>query len=90
MASVIFTRHLIRYFPDLQDADFEGEDLLSVIQTIEQQHPGFSEYIVDEQGRLRKHVNIFIDSEPITDRVHLSDQITPQSTIHFIQALSGG
>lgn len=31
-------------------------------------YPGLADYIVDERGTLRKHVNIFIDGTMITDR----------------------
>ncbi len=31
-------------------------------------HPGLAAYIVDERGALRKHVNIYVDSELVRDR----------------------
>ena len=47
-------------------------------------------YIVDERFRLRKHVVIFVDNQPITDREGLSDAVGPTSEIYVLQALSGG
>ena len=53
-------------------------------------YPGISNYILDEQGRLRRHVNIFIDGAMIRDRVSLTDRIDEKSEIYIMQALSGG
>jgi hypothetical protein len=47
-------------------------------------------YIVDDQGRLRKHVVVFIDGEMIEDRDGLRDPVGPASDLVVMQALSGG
>lgn len=52
--------------------------------------PLLRDYIVDEQGRLRKHVTIFIDSEQIGDRRNLDQAIADNAEIYVVQALSGG
>ena len=57
---------------------------------IDRQWPGIKGYIVDDQGKLRQHVNIFIDGELIQDREGLSDPLRPESEVYFFQALSGG
>jgi hypothetical protein len=46
--------------------------------------------VLDEQGRVRKHVNIFADGVMVADRVALSDPVAPTSEIYVLQALSGG
>ncbi|MBT8472551.1 MAG: MoaD/ThiS family protein, partial [Marinicaulis sp.] len=38
----------------------------------------------------RKHVNIFINDEMVSDRVKLSDAVAPDDEIFVFQALSGG
>lgn len=47
-------------------------------------------YVLDDQGRLRHHMAIFIDGEQLKDRDGLSDAVGSRSTIDIIQALSGG
>ena len=44
----------------------------------------------DDQGALRKHVTIFMNSEMIRDRKGLSDPVRENSDIYVAQALSGG
>jgi hypothetical protein len=47
-------------------------------------------YIVDDQGRLRKHVAVFIDGELLTDKRDLGRGVAPDAEIYVMQALSGG
>ena len=43
-----------------------------------------------ERGRLRKHVNCFVNDHPVQDRVALSDAVAPDDEVYVFQALSGG
>ncbi|MCC7541341.1 MAG: MoaD/ThiS family protein, partial [Deltaproteobacteria bacterium] len=47
-------------------------------------------FVLDETGRLRRHVNVFVGDEPIYDRVRLSDALAADSRVFIVQALSGG
>lgn len=90
MATIKFTNALRRFFPTLSETELEAATLSEVLTKLESQHPGLRNYIVDEQGALRKHVNIFIDGDLIHDRERLSDSFGEQSEIYIMQALSGG
>ncbi|MDH5676693.1 MAG: MoaD/ThiS family protein [Myxococcales bacterium] len=90
MARVVFTKHLARYFPDLKDTSFAGTSVRELLTHIEAKHPGLAGYIVDDQGALRKHVNIFIDGEPVGDRRELEAPLGADTEVHILQALSGG
>jgi len=61
-----------------------------VVQAMERIAPGFAFYVCDELGRLRQHVNIFIEQELIADRRDLRDPVGPSSRVFILQALSGG
>lgn len=90
MPHVAFTRHLRRFFPSLAEGEVPGATVREVLDELERRHPGLSSYIVDETGRLRRHVNIFVREEPIADRERLSDVVAPDDEIFILQALSGG
>jgi hypothetical protein len=47
-------------------------------------------YVLDEQGRLRKHVCIFADGQRLPHAAALSQRIRPDSKLYVMQALSGG
>jgi sulfur-carrier protein len=92
MATVELTRHLYRFFPQLEGQEIvvDATDVAGVVRELERRAPGFAFYVCDERGSLRIHVNIFIGDERIVDRVRLSDPVAPDARIFILQALSGG
>ncbi len=52
--------------------------------------PRVRSYILDDQGRLRRHVAVFIDGELLLDKKDLGRRVAPNSEIYVMQALSGG
>jgi hypothetical protein len=55
-----------------------------------EEQPELRGYVLDDQGRVRQHVVIFVNDRPLTDRNRLTDPVLPTSEIHVLQALSGG
>jgi sulfur-carrier protein len=90
MPTVKFTYALKRFFPGLRDTPATGVLLTDILQEMEIKYPGIGSYILDEQGNLRRHVNIFINGAMIPDRTKLNSPVAEKSEIHIIQALSGG
>lgn len=91
MPTVKFTSHLQRFFPDLQqNVPIKGSTVAEVVAALDKKYPGLADYIVDERGALRKHVNIFINDELIHDRQQLSDGVNNEQQVFIFQALSGG
>jgi len=90
MATVRFTHALKRFYPDLKELEIEVDQVVEVLKAIEERYPGIQSYLIDDQGKLRKHVNIFVDGSMIEDRDHQSDQIDARSEVYIMQALSGG
>ncbi len=92
MATVTLTRHLYEFFPDLRGRELvvEASTVAEVVSAMEKLAPGFAFYVCDERGKLRQHVNIFVEDQMILDRVRLSDRVKPDSRVFILQALSGG
>jgi hypothetical protein len=89
VAVVSFTSHLARQVP-AATLEAPGGTVREVLESIFAACPQLRAYLLDEQGRLRKHVGIWVDSVPITDRVALADPVAPTSRLHVLQLLSGG
>lgn len=47
-------------------------------------------YILDDQGRVRRHVAIYVNDTKMTDRTGLSDPVQATDEVFVIQALTGG
>lgn len=91
MARVTFTPHLQRFFPSLQRLEHvPGATVRDVLDELDRRYPGFAAYVVDETGRLRRHVNVFVRDEPVCDRESLTDVVADDDKVFIVQALSGG
>ena len=90
MAHVKFTPNLQRFFPDLCACDVEAETIAELVRAVDGRWRGLGDYLIDEQGALRKHVNIFIGDELIRDKRALSDAVSADTRVYIMQALSGG
>jgi hypothetical protein len=92
MAQVALTSHLFSFFPQLERKKLvvTASTVADVVRELEKMAPGFTFYVCDELGRLRQHVNIFVENERIVDRRRLSDRVETNSRVLIMQALSGG
>jgi molybdopterin converting factor small subunit len=90
MVRVNFTQALKRFYPELEPFAVECSSVRDLIQVMDDKYPGIKKYIVDEQGQLRKHVNIFVQQKLINDRIKLQDQLVANDEVYIMQALSGG
>lgn len=89
MVNVHFTPHLKRHI-DCDTIRVDGDTLAVVLEAAFGQFEKLRGYVVDDQGRLRKHVVVFIDGEPAQDRLNLTDPVGDDSSVYVMQALSGG
>jgi sulfur-carrier protein len=89
MATVRFTRNIQRHV-ECPTREIDGSTLRSVLDAYFEKNPKARGYVVDEQGRIRQHMVVFIDGELVRDRDSLTDRVGPNSVIDVIQALSGG
>ncbi|HEY8048738.1 MAG TPA: MoaD/ThiS family protein [Ramlibacter sp.] len=52
--------------------------------------PNMRNYVLDEQGCVRKHVAVFVNARMVTDRVNLDVPLAQGDKVMVIQALTGG
>lgn len=89
MAKVSFTKNLERHL-SCPTVDAAGDSVSTVLHDVFAANPRLRSYLLDDQGRLRKHVNVFINNELIADRNRLTDQVRDDDEVFIFQALSGG
>jgi molybdopterin synthase sulfur carrier subunit len=89
MAKLVFTQQL-RRFTEVPEVDTSATRLRDALEAAFTINPRLRGYILDDQGHLRPHVVIFIDGSRVNDRVGLNDDLRTSSSVHVLQALSGG
>ena len=65
----------------------DGATMVDVLADLDAQFPGIRFRVVDEHGRLRQHMRIFVNQEAIRD---LTTPVTDADEVTIMQALSGG
>jgi hypothetical protein len=89
MARVLFTPQL-RRFVDTPEVTTSATTLRAALIDAFAGRERLAAYVLDEQGHLRPNVVVFVDGRRCADRVALADPVAADSTIHVLQALSGG
>jgi sulfur-carrier protein len=92
MPSVEMTSHLYRFFPQLENRTIKvpAGSVAEILWAVNEIAPGFIDYVLDEQGALRRHVNLSINDTIVIDKKLLSDCVPDDATVYIFQALSGG
>jgi sulfur-carrier protein len=65
----------------------EGTTIDEVLHDLDRQFTGLRFRVVDEQGRLRRHMKVFVGDESVRD---LALAVTSTDELTLMQALSGG
>jgi molybdopterin converting factor small subunit len=65
----------------------EGATVQDVLADLDHRFPGMRFRMIDEQGRIRQHIRLFVNSGEATQ---LSAPVRDGDTVHLICALSGG
>jgi molybdopterin converting factor small subunit len=89
MARIVFTQQL-RRFVEAPELDVAAPTLRDALDAVFAAYPRLRGYVLDDQSHLRANVAVFVDGRRIVDRVALADALAPASTVHVMQALSGG
>jgi molybdopterin synthase sulfur carrier subunit len=89
MAEVHFTSWLRELVPD-GPLTAVGVTVGAVLEEVFSERPQVRGYVLDDRGRLRKHVCVFVDGARLKNADALKRSIGPQTKLHVMQALSGG
>jgi molybdopterin synthase sulfur carrier subunit len=89
MPTVSFTSALQRFLP-VPPTLVEGTTVNEALAAVFASRPVLRGYVLDDQGALRRHVNVFVNGELVRDRRRLSDTVDTGDEIYVFQALTGG
>ncbi len=68
----------------------EGETLAEVLGGLEAAHPGFRERLFDDDGKLRRFVNLFVADDDVRYLDGLDTKVPDGETVSIIPAVAGG
>lgn len=77
----------LRSYTEQRSVVASGDSLAAVLADLERFYPGIRFRIIDEQGRIRRHIRFFVNGEQIHD---LAQPLDADGELVIVQALSGG
>ena len=86
MPRVILPPGLTRLASGEAEVDLEGATAGDALRRLEELHPDLRGWVLDEHGRLRRHVQVFVNEE----QGALETELGPGDRVHVLQAISGG
>lgn len=70
--------------------DVEGSTVGEVIKALDAAHPGFGDRLLDDDGSLRRFVNVFVADDDVRYLQGLDTPVPEGETMSIIPAVAGG
>jgi molybdopterin synthase sulfur carrier subunit len=87
MARVFLPSQLQSYSGGLSRTEADGGTVSAVLDTLDGRWPGIRFRVIDEQGRIRKHMRVYVGQERVFDIGRIVDD---SDEVLIFGALSGG
>ena len=87
MTRVLIPSPLFSYTGGQRQVEADGESLAGLVQALDARYPGMRHRIVDEQGRIRKHIRFFVNGDMAEQ---LDRALGCEDEVMIVAALSGG
>lgn len=72
------------------EVKIEGSTITEVLAALEAAHPGIKERICEEDGTLRKFVNLYVNDEDIRFKENMETPIKDGDELSIVPAIAGG
>ena len=85
--TVFVPQQLRNYTGGAREVAATGATVDEALTHLNRRFPGLRFRVVDEQGRIREHMRIFVDGARVRE---VGAKLTPKAEVHIFGALSGG
>ena len=72
------------------EVEVDGETVGEIITALESVHPGFTDRLLDEDGKLRRFVNVFVADDDVRFLEGLDTKVPEGETVSIVPAVAGG
>ena len=78
------------YTGGASELTLEATDVRTALERLEREHPRLYVNVCDETGAVRRHVNVFVNSDNVRDGKGLDTSLAPGDVLTILPAVSGG
>ena len=86
MARVRLRGQLKKLARDQGEHDLAGSTVAELLGALERSQPALAGWILDERGRIRRHINVFVNAEQARE----DDAVGETDAVDVLPAISGG
>jgi len=72
------------------EVEVEAKDVNDAIWAVEALYPGLASRVLDDNGQLRRFVNVFVVDEDVRFLDGLATIVEPGQTVSLVPAVAGG
>lgn len=90
MPTVRIPAPLRKHTDGAAEVDVTGATLREVVEALESVHPGVRERLLDDDGRLRRFVNVFVADEDVRFLDGLDTAVGADDVVSIVPAVAGG
>lgn len=72
------------------EVEVSGATVSEVLEALESAHPGFKDRLLDDEGGLRRFVNLYVADDDVRFRDGLATEVAEGDTVSIIPAVAGG
>jgi MoaD family protein len=82
---------LLKYYLDNQiETNLEGATVGDALRDLSQKYPNIHSHLFDNRGQVRRHINLFVNTENIHDLKGLGTPISETDIIKIVPSVTGG
>jgi len=90
MATVYVPTPLRRLTGGQSKVEATGQDIAAVFQAMDEQFPGVSEKLLDEDGHVKRFINVFLNDDEIRSLQGMSTPVKESDRVSIVPAMAGG
>ena len=79
-----------RFTAGAEEVGVGGSTIAGVVEDLERKHPGIKERLCDEQGRVRRFVNIYVNGDDIRFLNSRDTTVKDGDEVAIVPAIAGG
>ena len=72
------------------ELSLQAANVRAALEQLEKNYPSLYRGVCDETGKVRRHVNLFVNASHVRDRDGLDTALNPSDVVMILPAVSGG
>lgn len=90
MATVLIPTPLRKFTENASRLEVKADTVGEVVDELTSNFPDLKKHLLDEKGKLRSFVNIFVENDDIRNLQQEDTSVKPETVISIVPAIAGG